>query len=410
MRTATLEHRLDEATRAEVDRWLTRRGLPHLIAGYSAREDVLTRALPLLGTVFALEVLLALEIDWPWWVNVLAVLGGAALLAVAYGLLNRVQGRPTFALPRRVGNGEIATFLLLPAMLPLVFGGDLPSAAAAVVGNAILLALVYVVTSYGIVPMVRWSLGQTARHVVAVGHLAARALPVLLLFSTFLFVNAELWQVAVDFTPPTFAATVLLFVGAGLAFFLLRLPRQTADIATFVDIEEVHRLAEGSPIQAIRDRMTMDLSTVPPLSRGDRINVGLLLVVTQGVQIMLVRMLIGVFFLAFGLVAVREHTILSWTTTEAIQPLLQVEVWDTPLVLSRELLFVATFIAAFTGLQFTVSASTDDTWRAEFVDGVVGDVRCALAVRACCLAETGPQPRVAAVSPSGPSGVDGDLR
>ena len=378
---------LDERTRDRVERWLTARGLPHLITGYSAREDVLTRALPLLALVFLLEVLLALELDWGLWANLAAVVGGAAVLLGSYGLLNRLQGRPTFALPRRVGNGEIATFLLLPALLPLLFGGDLRGAAAAVVGNAVTLAVVYVVTSYGIVPMLRWAVVQTGRHLVAVGTLAARALPMLLLFSTFLFVNAELWQVAAGFTPATFTATVVLFTGAGLVFFLLRLPRQTADIATFSSWEEVRQLSAGSPAAGLEvPEDTPPPTTLPALGRADRANVGLLLVVVQGVQILLVSGLIGAFFVAFGMVAIREATIVAWAGADAVDTIVRLELWDTPLVLTRQLLFVASFIAAFTGLQFTVSASTDDAWRAEFVDDVVRDVREALAVRARCLA------------------------
>lgn len=394
---------MDARVRADVDRWLTRRGLPHLIAGYSAREDVLTRTLPVLGVVFLLEVFLALNLDWPVWGNVLAVLGGAVLLFGTYGLLNRVQGRPTFALPRRIGNGEIASFLLLPALLPVVFGGDLASAAGAVVGNAVLLAVAYVVTSYGLIPMLRWAVGQTGRHLVAVGHLAARALPMLLLFSTFLFVNAELWQVAQDFTTATFAATVLLFVGAGLVFFLLRLPRQTADIATFDGWSSVCARTARTPAAALPEPLVGGPGDVPPLGRADRVNVSLLLVVAQGVQILLVSALIGAFFVAFGLIAVREPTILSWTTTDEVTALARLVVWDTPVVLTVELLRVATFIAAFSGLQFTVSASTDETWRAEFVDDVVEEVREALAVRALCLAHLA----VPAAAPPMATAVDG---
>ncbi|CAN5349293.1 hypothetical protein BH23ACT9_BH23ACT9_21720 [soil metagenome] len=370
---------LDPQVRSEVDRWLTRRGLPHLITGYSAREDVLTRTLPFLAVVFVFEVLLALNLDWPLWGNLAAVGGGGLLLFGSYGLLNRAQGRPMFALPRRVGNGEIATFLLLPALLPVVFGGDLSAAAGAVLGNLIVLGVAYLVTSYGLLPMVRWAMGQTGRHLVAVGHLAARALPMLLLFATFVFVNAELWQISQDFTTATFIATVLLFVGAGLVFFLLRLPRQTADIARFASWEEVDAATVGTPVGDLAAPTSMPLDQVPALGRADRLNVGLLLVVTQGVQILLVAALIGLFFTAFGLIAIRETTILSWTSEE-VTVLARLTLWDTPVVLSAELLRVATFIAAFSGLQFTVSASTDETWRPEFVDDVVGEVREAMAV------------------------------
>lgn len=53
---------------------------------------------------------------------------------------------------------------------------------------------------------------------------------------------------------------------------------------------------------------------------------------------------------------------------------------------------IATSIAAFSGLQFSVSASTDETWRAELVDDVVAEVQEALAVRARCLAGSAGEP------------------
>ena len=46
----------ESTTRIEIERWLTRRGTPHLIADYSASRDVLTRALPLLTAIFVLEM------------------------------------------------------------------------------------------------------------------------------------------------------------------------------------------------------------------------------------------------------------------------------------------------------------------------------------------------------------------
>ena len=370
--------------RRRIERWLTRRGLPHLISDYSAREDVLTRMVPFLALVFSLEMLLAIELDWPWYANVAAVIGGGLVLLAAYGMLNRAQGRPAMSLPARVGNGEIATFVLLPAVLPVLFGGDLRSAIGAIVGNVVTLLVAYAVTSYGLLPMVAWSVGQTIRHVSSVGRLAARALPMLLLFATFLFVNAELWQVAQDFTPATFTATLALFVGSGLLFFLLRLPRQTADIATFADWEDVRDHVRDTPAEEV-PTPAVAVDDVPPLARADRLNVGLLLVVTQGVQIILVSALIGLFFLVFGLLAIREPTILAWTSAGDLTALLRLRVADTDMVLSTELVRVSAFIAAFSGLQFTVSASTDESWRQEFVDDVVADVRDALAVRAVCL-------------------------
>ena len=78
----------------DCERQLRHAGLPLLIQDYSASEDVFTRALPFLGFVAFVEVLGALDLDWPAWLNALAFLGGLALLLASFGVFNRWRGRP----------------------------------------------------------------------------------------------------------------------------------------------------------------------------------------------------------------------------------------------------------------------------------------------------------------------------
>jgi hypothetical protein len=42
-----------------------------------------------------------------------------------------------------------------------------------------------------------------------------KSLPTLLIFSAFIFINAEMWQVANDFTLPLFGMVMLLLAGIG---------------------------------------------------------------------------------------------------------------------------------------------------------------------------------------------------
>ena len=46
------------------ERRFRRAGLPNLIEGYSATEDVFTHALPFLTLVFVVEMLGAINLDW----------------------------------------------------------------------------------------------------------------------------------------------------------------------------------------------------------------------------------------------------------------------------------------------------------------------------------------------------------
>ena len=121
-----------EAKLQEYERGFRRAGLPLFSEDFSAGTDVFNRAAPLLALVFIAQMFGAIQLDWTWWQNTLAVLGGLAVLLVAFGLLNRARGRPFTAVPERLGKTELAGFVLIPALLPLIFGVDDEGALATV--------------------------------------------------------------------------------------------------------------------------------------------------------------------------------------------------------------------------------------------------------------------------------------
>ena len=65
---------------ARTERWFVRRGLPQLIHGYSATEDVFTRMAPFLALVVFLEFFLAFGDRWQGWAQAGAFGGGLAAL------------------------------------------------------------------------------------------------------------------------------------------------------------------------------------------------------------------------------------------------------------------------------------------------------------------------------------------
>ena len=48
---------------AETERWFIHRGIPHFIDGYSASQDIFTRAAPLLTFIFLIEVFAAVNFE-----------------------------------------------------------------------------------------------------------------------------------------------------------------------------------------------------------------------------------------------------------------------------------------------------------------------------------------------------------
>ncbi|MDJ0960316.1 MAG: hypothetical protein QNJ88_06630, partial [Acidimicrobiia bacterium] len=163
------------------EQWFVRRGVPHFTAGYSASEDVLTRALPALILAFLASAVAAIDLDWPTVGIVLAIIGGFGVLLGGWALLNRMRGRRPLEPPDRVGPIEIGAFLLIPSVLPIVFGGEWSGAGLTFVAQVVVLGVIYVSTSYGVVAVAKWGLVAAVSSLRQTVALLARGLPLLLL-------------------------------------------------------------------------------------------------------------------------------------------------------------------------------------------------------------------------------------
>jgi hypothetical protein len=344
---------------AAYERALRRAGLPLLIEDYSAREDVFTRAVPLLSLVFAIELLGAIDLNWSLAANLAAALGGLAILLGAVAALNRARGRPPFAVPQEVGRLELALFVLVPALLPLIFGGQLTSAAVTALGNAALLLAVYLVVGYGLLSILRWAaarlLGQLATSLL----LLARAIPLLLFFALVLFLTTEMWQVFSTIPTAFMVALGAMFAAIGGAFLAVRLP---------VEVRALLR----------------DAAVGQPLERRQRVNVGLVMFISQALQVLVVSLAVGAFFVAFGLLAVGPEARQAWIGSNG-HVLVTLHVFGERAVLTEELLRVAGALAAFSGLYYAIAVLTDATYRAEFLDELTGQLRETFRVRAAYL-------------------------
>ena len=374
--------------RDRCERWFVRRGLPHLIDDYTATDDIFTRMAPFLAGVVFLEFFLAFGDRWTGWSQAVAFLGGIAALVGGVVLVNRIRGRRSFQLPDDIGVWELALYVVLP-IVPTVIGSQgsaLDNAVSVVAFNLVLLAVGYVVTSWALIPMMRWSFGQVRRQVTDVANLAMKSLPTLLIFSAFIFINAEMWQVANDFTLPLFGMVMLLLVGIGGIFIFVSVRRLTVDLARFSAWGDVRPRCANTPVEEIIPADDEPAPDTPPLVRRAEWNVNLLLFVAQGIQVLLVSLVITTFYVVFGLLTVREETLLQWTTVGELTYerdwAVDIAIFGTDLILTRQLLLVALFIGMFSGLNFAVQVITDDTYREEFIADMTAEVRDALAVRA----------------------------
>jgi len=363
---------------AATEGWFQRRGVPHFIQNYNAREDILTRAMPFLVLALLLEAFLFVNPSLPWWVNVLVV--GLVLLLILgiWAGLNFLRGRRLLALPQRVGWVEVLVYLVLPGALASILDLNWTHLFSLMFFNAVILAVIFAVVSYGLVPILGWAGLLLVRNVRDVAGLFARALPLLLLFVTFLFITEEVWRVAGGLEDSLLGLLVGLFVVVTGAFLVSRLPGEIGELETFDSAQRVEGLVRGTPAEALAVNAPA-LRLDAPLSRRQWLNAGLVVLFSLTLQVAFVSVVLGAFFVAFGVIAMDEALVRDWIGQEP-QVLLGIDD-ATGTVLTLAHLKVAVFLTAFSAFYFTVSIVTNADYRAQFFEDVVRDLRQALAVR-----------------------------
>ena len=347
------------------ERRFRRAGLPLFIEDWNASRDVFTRAVPLFALVFVGELLGAVDRDWSVWANIAAGVAGLAILLTGFGLLNLLRRRRFFELPHSVGRLELGAFVILPALLPLVFSGQAVSAVVTAAANLALVGLVYLVVGYGLVFIVRWAARQLPAGLTAALSVLTRAVPLLLVFSLVLFINTEMWQVFADMPRAYLVAVAGLLAVVAAAFLVGRLPREV-------------ELLQGDG---------------PPLTRRQRNNVGLVMFVSQALQVLVVSLALAAFFVVFGALTIGPEVRESWIGSDgtAVGPTL--DVLGGRITITEELLRVSGAIAAFGGVYYAIAVLTDATYREEFYEDIVGELRETFALRAEYLSLTGSSPR-----------------
>jgi hypothetical protein len=375
---------LEQNSRQETEQWFVDRGVPHFIDSYNASEDVLTRSLPILVLLFLFSSISAIDLDWPAWGIITASAGGLLILLAAWAGINRLRGvKPLLRRPSRVGAVEIGVFLAGPTLLPIIFGWDWKGALITFGTQLVVLALVYAVTSYGVIAISWWVLGQLVHSLGQTLRLFTRTLPLLLIGFMFLFVNAEAWQSAGLLDSSLLIAVGVLFALLAGVFLGTQIPGEIHDLNRFESWAEVDELRAEAPCAPLA---TTDTPEPPPLSRRERGNLWLLVFISQSFRLVLVSALVGAFFVGLGLLIIQPDTVELWTA-ESPTVLWKATLFGVGVQLTAELLRVSGFLAAFAVVYFSVYTTTESALRDEFYTDIISEVRQNLAVRALYLAD-----------------------
>ena len=377
----------EEDIRADTEVWLTRQGLPHLIDDYSATQDIFTRMTPFLIIVFFAEVGFGFGNRFSGWAQA-EIIGIFFLVSIGSGVaLNLIQKRHIFALPRRVGALEIGVFILVPSLLSMISATNrvVYSFVTVAILNIILVAGGYLLTSYGVVPMLRWTLEFMWAQARDMVRLIARSLPMSLLFAGFFFLNTEMWQIASDYTPLFYAINIGMIVVSGLIFIFTRIPDEVMSLERFHSWEEVREIVSNtdSPLADVEldEEIAKEEFAGVSLSRGATSNIELLLLLSQVVRFLMAGLVIGVFFFLLGVFAIRRVVIEQWLRDDHISEIWTGYILGGEIMLTWQLVAVSGFIASFASLQFVVTTMTDRDYREHFFTDMVTRLREVLAVR-----------------------------
>lgn len=342
---------------SELERSFRHAGLPTFIHGYSAPR-AFAKALPLLTLVFVVEILNALNLEFGFWTNLGFLAGGGAIALGIVGVLNVARGQRFLSVPRLVGPAEMIVFILVPTILPLIFGGQETSATVTLVANAALLGAVYLVLGFGALSILTWAARRFVGLFAASLSVLVRALSLLLFFLLVIFFTTETWQIWTVPRLPKFVAAAGLFVMLAAGFLLLRLPGGVRDL---------EREAE------LHGRR---------LSRPQRINVGLVVFLSQFLQVAFVALAVWLFFVVFGSLLVSGGVREAWLGKPGAEILRIPFLGGTAVVITRELLRVATGMASFAALYYAVATQLDEAYREEVVGRIAEQMEESFARRA----------------------------
>lgn len=241
------------------------------------------------------------------------------------------------------------------------------------------LAGVLLAVRTGVAAVLIWAARQACWNFLDVLRLASRALPLLLLFITFLFINTENWQVSAALNWPQLCGVAGFFLACMLLFLSAALPADLKRLTTVDPDMGLRDACADTPLEPIVDELVAHGLIRPRLRRLERLNLLACMVLQQVLQSLLLGAVIWAFFLMFGKLAIRDSVIESWTGRPPQPWVPFADIPELALPVSTQLVHVCVVIAAFSALYFAVTSVTDANYRANFLSDMLAEVtRCRL--------------------------------
>jgi hypothetical protein len=373
--------------------------VPQLIEGYSSEQRIDRRAVPLIGIWIVVGTVLV-------WIQgsgrpAGSNLGSLFLALVLTGSLIAgflwVRKHPPFGSFNRLDLLDIAFVGLVPGVVAAVIvGGSDGGLGVVTFGPLTILdpfvilvgvGIIYAMVALGVVELAGWSLRHLYENVPQIARLVARNLPLLLILVVFLLFTSELWQTSHEIGSVDLVAIMtLLVIVAGVLVDTqsreeIRLIERRGPGPTW------HELLAGTPAGGLTPANS-SAAEPAPLKRLERLNLLVLMLVSQFVQSLFVAVMVTLFMVLLGMLAVPASVQERWVGVP-VDELLRFEFIGEPRTLSTELLVASALLGGVCGLYFTGLALTDQTYRAEFHSRVIADIERIMAVRSVYLSLPG---------------------
>jgi hypothetical protein len=282
----------------------------------------------------------------------------------------------------------VGTAVLVGVVAAVAVGWAVDEPGAGLAAVAVTIALVLVL-GYALVALhagaiASWAGRRTFASLGILFPLVTRALPLLLLFVTFLFINAEVWEVSARLDGSVMWLTIALFLVITVGFLLVRLPEELEVFDSELDLERIRSGTHGTPLEGWHQSLEQTLLeeiAEDEIEGLQRANLILVLLIAQLVQVLLLSLAVFVFFVIFGVLIMHPQVIEGWTGQNSVTSVPWAESLPWFQRANLELLQVSIFLAAFSGLYFTVYAVTDDVYRRQFFTSILRELERAVSAR-----------------------------
>jgi MFS family permease len=237
---------------------------------------------------------------------------------------------------------------------------------------AVLVAVVLILTGCGAGAVLAWAVRMTVSHLSAVGIMAVRALPLVML-TVLMFFNTYAWIMAATISRRRLWLALLFLLAIASAFVisgtLERVRPMLRETATLP--EDSERLAD-TPFAAMPDPPVRT-----PLKRPERLNVVFVVAASQLMQMLIVAVVTATIFLVLGLILLSPHLLAQWTNHAPTKGTLL----GMTLPLPDALIQMSLFLAAVTFMYLSARAVGDGEYRSIFLDPLVDDLHSTLIAR-----------------------------